>query len=37
MHDEVTASRSIIVLSEEGRVQIFGDNLNKSKFWSGRN
>jgi len=34
---KVTVKRFIIVLLRGGRVQIFRNNLNKSKFYSGRN
>jgi hypothetical protein len=37
MQDEVTVQRLIIVLLKGGTVQIFGKNLNKSKFYSGIN
>jgi hypothetical protein len=37
VQEEVTIPRLIIVLCKVGRVQIFGNSPNESKFYSGRN
>jgi hypothetical protein len=37
MQDEVTVFGLIIVLWKGGRVPVFGNSVNKSKFYSGRN
>jgi len=37
MQDEVTVYRLIIASLKSGRVQIFGNSLKRSKFYSGRN
>jgi hypothetical protein len=37
MQVEVTVLRLIIVPLKGGTVQIIGNNVNKSKFYSGRN
>ena len=37
MQDELTVQRLVTVVLKSGNVQIFGNNLNKSKFYSGRN